>query len=62
LTISLEIGAAGDVQRARPLLDRIASKEHADLDAIRARAAERLSNVCFPPAETPTKANVPLIF
>jgi hypothetical protein len=62
LVIQLEIGPEGDVQRTRPLLDRLASKDDADLDGIRSMVAQRLSGVRFPSAPSPTSANIPLIF
>jgi hypothetical protein len=62
LIISLEVGGSGEVQRAWPIFDRLASNSDADLDAVRKMAIERLSAIGFPAASSATKANVPLIF
>jgi hypothetical protein len=50
------------VQQARPILDRLATKTDADVDALRAAAIDRLAQLRFPAAPSPTTANVPLIF
>jgi hypothetical protein len=60
--IALEIAPGGEVQQARPILDRLATKTDADVDALRAAAIDRLAQLRFPAAPSPTTANVPLIF
>ncbi|MFL6725308.1 MAG: hypothetical protein ACJ8FS_02190 [Sphingomicrobium sp.] len=62
LVIQLEIGREGDVERSRALLDRLASNDDADLEAVRSIVAQRLGAVRFPSAPSPTSANIPLIF
>lgn len=62
LVYCIEIAATGEVQRMRPIFDRLASSGEADLDAVRAGIAERIAKLRFPAAAAPTRANVPLIF
>ena len=62
IVFCLEIAPSGEVQRMRPLLDRLASSDHEDLDGLRGEIAHRLSALRFPAADAPTRANVPLIF
>lgn len=62
LVFAVEIGIDGDVQRMRPILDRLASKDDMDLDAVRTAVAERVRALRFPAASEPTRANIPLIF
>jgi hypothetical protein len=57
-----EITAGGEVQRSRPILDRLASSADADIDAVRSAVAERIGALRFPAADAPTRANIPLIF
>jgi len=60
--ICVEIDAGGEVQRSRPILDRLASNGDADIDAVRSAVADRVSALRFPAADAPTRANIPLIF
>lgn len=62
LVLCVEIAATGEVQRIRPIVDRLASGVDADLDAVRAAVAEKISALKFAPASAPTRANIPLIF
>lgn len=62
LVFAVEIGASGQVERMRPVFDRLASSANADLDAIRAEAGERLRAIKFPSAASSTRANIPLMF
>lgn len=62
LVLCVEVGSGGEVQRTRPIVDRLASSDGADLDALRAAVAERVAALRFPAAAAPTRANVPLIF
>jgi hypothetical protein len=60
--LQLEIGPNGEVERAQPILDRLASRDDIDLDAVRSDVMQRLSELRFPAAPAPTRANIPLIF
>jgi hypothetical protein len=60
--VSAEIGEHGEVREMRPILDRLASANGADLDAARSGILERLGAMRFPAAAGPTRANIPLIF
>ena len=60
--ISIEIGPDGSMAGANPILDRLASKNGADIGAARAALTERLGVLRFPTASGSTRANVPLIF
>ena len=62
LVLSIEIGKSGEVERQRPIFDRLASSSDVDLDAIRAEAADRIGRLKFPAASGPTRANIPLMF
>jgi hypothetical protein len=62
LTMCVEIGADGRVEQSRVLLDRLATDGDTDLDAVRSAVAQRVGELRFPPAESPTRANIPLIF
>lgn len=62
LVLSIEIGKSGEVERQRPIFDRLASSSDVDLDAIRAEAADRIGRLRFPAASGPTRANIPLMF
>jgi hypothetical protein len=62
LVFRLEIGATGNVEASRMILDRLASRDSEDLDALRGEIAERIGVVQFPAASSSTVANVPLIF
>jgi hypothetical protein len=62
LVFAVEIGAGGEVQRMRPILDRLASSADVDLDAVRTAVSERVRALKFAPAAEPTRANIPLIF
>lgn len=60
--MSMEIGSDGRVARAAPILDRLASKNGADVDAVRATIGQRIGALQFPASAGPTRANAPLIF
>ena len=60
--LRLDIAATGEVQQVRPILDRLASSEADNLDALRGEIVDRLSALRFPAQPAPTWANVPLIF
>lgn len=60
--VQLEIGLDGRVGSIRPILDRMASTNGADFDALRSLVLDRLSAVRFPAMPQQTRANVPLIF
>jgi Rps23 Pro-64 3,4-dihydroxylase Tpa1-like proline 4-hydroxylase len=62
LVFQLEIGATGKVEASRILLDRLASSDSEDLDALRGEITERIGAVQFPSGSSSTLANVPLIF
>jgi hypothetical protein len=62
LVYCIEIGQDGEVQRMRPLLDRLVSPTNDDLEPVRVAVAERLGKLRFPEATAPTRANIPLIF
>jgi Rps23 Pro-64 3,4-dihydroxylase Tpa1-like proline 4-hydroxylase len=62
LVFSVEIAPTGEVEQVRPILDRLATGGEADLDAIRTAAADRIRKLRFPKADSPTLANIPLIF
>lgn len=62
LVLCVEIGTDGSVQRSRPILDRLATNGAADLNAIRSAVTQRIGEVRFAAAESPTRANIPLIF
>lgn len=60
--VSVEIGAGGQLTQMRPIVDRLASANGADLEFVRRAIAERLQAIQFPAADGPTRANIPLIF
>jgi len=62
LVISVEIAPNGKLARAAPILDRLASNNGADIDALRAAVADQLDALQFPASAGPTRANIPLIF
>ena len=62
LVLAVEIGKSGEVERMRPIFDRLASNGEVDIDALRAEAAERISRLKFPAASSSTRANIPLMF
>ncbi len=62
LVICIDIGPGGEVEAMRPILDRLASTNGADVDAVRTEVAKRLGALRFPAASAPTRANIPLIF
>jgi hypothetical protein len=62
LVFAVEIGKGGEVQRTRPILDRLATSGEVDLDAVRAAVEERVQSLRFAAASEPTRANIPLIF
>ena len=62
LVLCVEIAASGEVQRMRPIVDRLATSADVDLGALRTTVAERIGALRFPAAPGPTRANVPLIF
>jgi hypothetical protein len=60
--LSVEIGTSGKIERMRPIFDRLASAAEVDLEAIRADIMERIRDLEFPAASSPTRANIPLMF
>src|SRR4051794_28587046 len=60
--VSVEIGAGGQLTQMRPIVDRLASANGADLELVRRAIAERLQAIRFPAADGPTRANIPLVF
>jgi hypothetical protein len=60
--VQLEISANGTVHSARPILDRLASRNGVDLDRLRATIIEQIGAVELPAASGTTCANVPFIF
>ena len=62
LVFCIEIAPTGDVEQIRPIFDRLATNNDADLEEVRAAAAERIRGLRFPEASSPTLANIPLLF
>ena len=62
LVLCVEIGTSGEIERMRPIFDRLASSTDADLDAVRAEAGERIRSLKFPKASAATRATIPLMF
>jgi hypothetical protein len=62
IVFSAEIEPGGKVQRLRPILDRLATSDGDDLDALRGEIAERIAALRFPRAQSETRANIPLVF
>jgi hypothetical protein len=60
--VQLEIAHTGEVQRLRPIFDRLASSDGENLDYLRGEVSDRLQAIRFAAAPSPTLANVPLIF
>jgi hypothetical protein len=60
--LQLEIARTGEVQRLRPIFDRLASADSENLDYLRGEITERVEAIHFPAASSATLANVPLIF
>jgi hypothetical protein len=62
LVLQLEIARSGEIQRLRPIFDRLASADSENLDYLRGEITEPVGAIRFPVASSPTLANVPLIF
>ena len=60
--LQLEIARSGEVQRLRPIFDRLASADSEKLDYLRDEITERVEAIGFPTGPSVTLANVPLIF
>ena len=62
LVLSVEIAPSGEVEQVRPIFDRLASNDDADLESLRAAATERVQELRFPEASSLTLANIPFVF
>jgi hypothetical protein len=60
--VRMDIDSEGGVAAIDPILDRLASKDGAELEEVRAAIVQRFAAMRFPAAASPTRANIPLIF
>lgn len=60
--VTVDIAESGEVRQLRPILDRLASKNGADVDGARSAVIDRVSAIRFPAGAGATRANIPLIF